>query len=152
MPFSKLFPVSLSTVGKIDEGYDHVIGSRYILGGSIPASWGIHRKLVSYFGSLVARIVLLEFSVKDFTSGYKLTQVKGFLDKIDLDNLLSKRHAYKIHILYELLRMKTKVCEVPIHFKSRKEDFSKSTIEDLTESLRVILILRFRRIKAFFTN
>ena len=33
-------------VAKIDEGYEYIIGSRYIPGGSIPKSWGFKRKFL----------------------------------------------------------------------------------------------------------
>jgi len=128
---------------RFDEGYDYVIGSRYVKGGSIPKEWGIHRKFISYFGSLFARTILGTLQVKDYTSGYKASRVKGFLDSIDLDNLLSKRYAYKITLLYRMLKKGAKAYEVPIHFKSREKDFSKSTIEDLFDSFIVVMKLRF---------
>jgi asparagine synthetase B (glutamine-hydrolysing) len=30
-----------------EKGYDFVVGSRYIPGGSIPQNWGLHRKIYS---------------------------------------------------------------------------------------------------------
>ena len=33
-------------LSKIDQGYDFVVGSRYIKGGGIPKNWGIHRKIL----------------------------------------------------------------------------------------------------------
>lgn len=129
-------------MAKIDEGYDYVLGSRYVKGGSIPKEWGIHRKLVSYFGSLFARVVLGTPQIKDYTGGYKASRVKGYLDSIDLDNLISPRYAYKIELLYKMLKKGAKTVEVPIQFKNREEDHSKSTIEDLFESFKVVMKLR----------
>src|SRR5579859_6006771 len=37
---------------KIDEGYDMVLGSRYIKGGGIPKDWGLDRKFLSVVGNL----------------------------------------------------------------------------------------------------
>src|SRR3989344_4028985 len=37
-------------VAELDNGYDYVIGSRYVPGGSIPEEWGWHRKFLSRFG------------------------------------------------------------------------------------------------------
>ena len=128
---------------KIDEGYDYVLGSRYVKGGSIPKEWGTHRKFISYFGSLFARIILGTPQVKDYTGGYKASRVKGFLDSIDLDYLLSKRYAYKITLLHRMLKKGAKTTEIPIHFKSREKNFSKSTIEDLFDSFLVVMKLRF---------
>lgn len=135
-------------VEKIDEGYNYIIGSRYIKGGSIPKEWGWHRKFLSFFGSFVARNILGMYQIKDFTGGYKASQVKDYLEKIDLDNLLSKRYAYKIHLLHDMLRLNAKTVEIPIHFKNREKDFSKSTVEDIFESLKVVFKLKLRDINA----
>lgn len=131
-------------IKKIDEGYDYIIGSRYISGGSIPKEWGLHRKFLSFFGSFFARSVLGMNQIKDFTGGYKASRVKGFLDSIDLDHLLSKRHAYKIQLLYEMVKKGARTVEIPIQFKNRDKDFSKAaTIEDFLESLKVVYKLKF---------
>ena len=69
-------------------GADYCIGSRYVKGGSVPKEWAFSRKFVSYFGNLFIRTVLLNFKIHDLTTGFRLTRVKGVLDKIDLDNLM----------------------------------------------------------------
>lgn len=130
-------------VAAFDEGYDYVIGSRYVPGGAIPKEWGLHRKFLSSFGGLFARIVWLKFNVHDMTSGYKLTRI-SYLRKIDLDHLLSKYYAYKMHILHDMLALHAKVKEVPIIFYERKEGSSKITRKDLFDSFYVVLMLRFR--------
>ena len=136
---------------KISEGYDYVLGSRYVSGGSIPENWGIHRKFLSFFGSWFARIVLGTRSIKDYTTGYKASRVKNFLDKIDLSKVLSKNFAYKIHLLYEMQSLKAKTIEIPIVFTERKRDQSKSNaVREFKESLRVVLILRVRKHRRFF--
>lgn len=132
-------------IRKIDEGYDYIIGSRYIKGGSIPKEWGLHRKFLSFFGSFIARYFLGMTNIKDFTGGYKASRVKGFLDSIDINNLLSKRYAYKIQFLHDMVKKGAKTIEVPIKFKNREKDFSKSTIEDILESLKVIYRLKFNK-------
>src|SRR3989344_3182388 len=38
-------------VAELDRGYDYVIGSRYVSGGSVPKEWAWHRKFLSRFGS-----------------------------------------------------------------------------------------------------
>ncbi len=43
---------------ELDNGYDYVIGSRYVAGGSIPAEWAFYRKFLSRFGSIFAKFVL----------------------------------------------------------------------------------------------
>lgn len=132
-------------VSEFDKGYDYVIGSKYILGGSVPKQWEFYRKFLSWGGNIFARLALLIFSVKDVTSGFKLTRVKNFLDRIDLDNLLSKSYAYKIHIMYEMVKEKgAKAKEIPIKFHFREKGSSKIEHEDVVESLKVVILLFFK--------
>lgn len=135
-------------VKAMDDGADYVIGSRYVKGGKIPEEWALHRKIMSFFGSLFARIVLLTPSIHDMTSGYKMTKT-SFLKNVDLDNLYSKYYAYKIHILHDVVRQGAKVKEVPIIFYERTEGSSKITIKDLFDSFFIVLKLRYRDSKRF---
>lgn len=132
----------------MDKGADYVIGSRYISGGAIPPEWSLDRKLMSFFGSLFARIVLFAFEIHDMTSGFKLTKIK-FLEKVNLDNLYSKYYAYKIQILYEVFKKGAKVVEVPIVFHERAEGTSKISSKDLIDSFIVVVKLRLRDSKNF---
>lgn len=132
-------------VAEFDKGYDYVVGSKYVKGGSVPRQWELYRKFLSSGGNIFARLVLLIFSVHDVTSGFKLTRVKGFLDKIDLDHLLSKSYAYKIHIMYEMVKeLRARVKEVPIKFHYREKGSSKIEHEDVFESLKVVILLFFK--------
>lgn len=135
-------------VSAMDEGFDHVIGSRYIKGGGVPEEWGMHRKFLSFFGSLFARLVLYMFRVHDMTSGFKLTRSE-YLSKVDLENLYSKYYAYKIQVSYELFKMGAKIKEIPIIFYERQEGSSKITSKDLVDSFLVVIKLRIRDSKSF---
>lgn len=135
-------------VAEFDNGYDYVIGSRYVPGGATPKHWGWHRKLLSRFGGWITKQVL-RLPIRDNTSGLKLSRVKGFFDKLPLseDRILSKRHAYKLHLLYVMFKSRAKIKEIPIVFLERDGGASKSTLEDIFESLRVIFILWFRNFR-----
>ena len=126
----------------IDEGYDYVIGSRFIEGGSIPKEWGIHRRMLSQFGNLVARTLLGLPDIRDFTSGFKLSRVKGFLDKFDFSSLLSLRHAYKIHLLWFMIQSGARTKEIPIVFEPRSSGESKLIKNDIIDTLRVVIQLK----------
>ncbi len=129
-------------VDAMDEGYDYVIASRYIPGGAIPEEWGLHRKLLSKFGGLFARIVWMNFFIHDITSGFKLTKTE-FLKKVDLEHLYSNAFAYKLHILHDVVKMGAKVKEIPIVFYERKEGVSKINKKESFESMFVVLRLKF---------
>lgn len=134
-------------VAKIDEGYEYIIGSRYIPGGSIPKEWKLKRKLLSVVGNLIARIGLLMPKVHDLTTGFKITKVKGVLDKIDLDHLYSNSFAYKIQILGQAIQGGAKWVEVPITFEARKEGKSKIISTEQFESLKVIILVQWHNPK-----
>lgn len=136
-------------VKAMDDGADYAIGSRYVKGGEIPPQWELHRKIMSFFGSLFARIVLFHPELHDLTSGYKLTKTK-YLKKIDLDNLFSKYYAYKIHMLHDVVKAGAKVKEVPIIFHERKQGSSKISQKDLFDSFWVVIRLRVRDSKRVF--
>jgi len=129
-------------------GADYVVGSRYIPGGGIPAGWGLHRKLLSRLGSLYGQLVL-ELPVHDVTSGFKLTRVAGFAERLPLtpDALLTNHYAYKIQLMHAMVALGARVVEVPITFLARSHDTSKSTWRDIIESLRVTTILRLSTLR-----
>jgi dolichol-phosphate mannosyltransferase len=135
---------------EIDDGYDYVIGSRFVEGGSIPQEWALYRKLFSWGGSFVSKLVLGIFNVKDFTTGYKASRVKGFVDRLDLDHIISKSFAYKIELLYRMHKLGAKIKEIPIEFGLRDRGESKIESNTLFDCLRVVLTIRYNENKNFF--
>lgn len=125
-------------VEAFDNGGDYIIGSRYISGGSIPKDWGFKRVFLSVGGNLFTRATLWLWEVHDFTTGYRLARVKGFLDQIDFDKVFSRSYAYKMRLLYEMKQKGAKILEIPIKFISREKGWSKMDSEDFFESLKVI--------------
>jgi dolichol-phosphate mannosyltransferase len=123
-------------------GAQYVIGSRYIKGGSIPKEWALQRKLVSFFGNLFIRLVLLKPKLHDLTTGFRLTKVRGVLDKIDLDHLMEpKRFAYKVDLLYQSVKNSQKTVEVPLEFASRTKEISKFNPKEMISTFKVAIIL-----------
>ena len=124
------------------EGAEYVICSRYIPGGSVPKEWAFFRKFVSFAGNLFIRLVLLKPSLHDLTTGFRLTKVKGVLDRIDLDNLMEKeRFAYKVDLLYQSIKNAKKVKEVPLEFRPRVTDKSKFNTKEMIATFKVAVIL-----------
>lgn len=126
-------------VMELDRGYDYILGARNITGGSIPRDWGFKRTFLSVGGNLFTRIALLMWDHHDFTTGFRLARVRGFLDTIDFDKVLSKSYAYKMRLLYEMKKRGAKIREIPIDFVSREKGWSKMDSEDFIESLKVIV-------------
>lgn len=130
---------------EIDEGADMVLGSRYIPGGSIPSDWGIHRKFMSVVGNLVVRVVLTNFSVKDWTTGYRAIRKKVYETVSPL--LSSERfmgYTFQIGFLNNAVRKGYKVAEVPIHFVDRAVGESKIGGEYIKNTLLYIFKLRIK--------
>jgi dolichol-phosphate mannosyltransferase len=124
------------------DGADYVIGSRYIPGGSVPEEWAFYRKAVSYFGNFYIRLVWLKPALHDATTGFRLTKVKGVLDKINLDNLMAlDRFAYKIDLLYQSIKNAKKWVEVPLNFKQRTKEKSKFNLKEMIISYKVATII-----------
>ena len=124
------------------EGADYVIGSRYIPGGSIPKEWAFFRKFISFAGNLFIRLVLLKPKIHDLTTGFRLTRVRGVLEKMDLDNLMEPgRFAHKVDLLYQAIKNSKKVVEVPLEFASRTQEKSKFNTKEMIATFKVAIIL-----------
>ena len=139
----------LRMVQEIDNGADYVIGSRFTKGGSIPQNWALYRKLLSVGGNLFSKAVLGIFSVNDFTTGFKASRVHGFVDKIDLDDVLSQGFAYKMDLLHKMYKAGAKIREIPIVFGMRDRGDSKMERNNPIESLKVVLTISVRENKSF---
>jgi len=141
-------PVMLKAM---EDGYDYVIGSRKIKGGSNPKGWGFKRVFFSEVGGFTARFIMFFpfknfFKVTDPTTGLKVTRVKGFIDKMDMNysRLLTRSFGYKLQLLYETLQMKAKFKEVPLQFHVRNAGESKIEASTAKDIFRVAFLLRWR--------
>ncbi|MBI2620868.1 glycosyltransferase family 2 protein [candidate division WWE3 bacterium] len=137
-------------IAGIDEGYDYVLGSRYMRGVHIPKEWAFYRRFLSIGGNIFAKVVLGIFTISDFTTGFKATRVKGFLDRIELASVGSKGFAYKMDLLYRMYKMGAKIKEVPIVFGVRDRGDSKMEKDNVMDSLKVVLRIRIRENQSFF--
>ncbi len=137
---------------RAEKGDNFVMGSRKIAGGSNPQGWGLWRWLLSEIGGgLAARIILFfpfgnYWKVTDPTSGLRLTQVKGYMDNLDLDytHLINRSFGYKIETLYKTLALKPKYSEIPLKFGLRTAGISKIEAKTAIDILKVAMLLRVR--------
>ncbi len=133
-------------LNKIDRGYDMVIGTRYSNGGSIPANWGVSRKMFSIFGNLLVRSILMRFSIHDWTGGFRALRKKVFLkEKPELTSFLG--YTFQVSFLHKTLHDGFKVAEIPIKFTDRTLGRSKiAPKEYIVDLLKYIIIARIREI------
>jgi len=133
---------------EIDNGYDYVLGSRKIKGGSNPKGWGFKRVFFSEFGGFTARFILF-FPFKNFwkitdpTTGLKASRVKGFVDTMDMDHLYSRSFAYKLEFLFKMVLLGAKVKEIPLQFGLRESGASKIEPQTAKDILKTVIKLRW---------
>lgn len=134
---------------KIDEGYDMVIGTRYSDGGSIPPNWPPQRKAFSIFGNILVRIILMRFSIHDWTGGYRALKKEVFLkEKNELTSF--KGYTFQVSFLHKAVRDGFKVAEVPFHFTDRTLGNSKiAPKEYILDLLKYIITARILELKRF---
>lgn len=136
-------------LAKIDQGYDFVIGSRYIEGGSIPADWGLERKFLSVVGNLVIMLILTDFRIHDWTSGYRAITKKVY-DAVhsEMEKEQFFGYTFQVGFLHKTVHKGFKVGEVPFNFVDRQIGKSKLGTEYIKNTLIFILSVRLREILA----
>ncbi|MFH2118631.1 MAG: glycosyltransferase family 2 protein [Candidatus Paceibacterota bacterium] len=132
---------------KIEAGYDLVLGSRYIPDGSIPDNWGLHRKFLSVVGNLFITVVLTNFSIHDWTTGYRAVTKKVY--QAVHPELTTERfsgYTFQIGFLHKAIGKGFRVAEVPFHFKDRNFGKSKIGPEYIKNTLVYIMKARLQEI------
>jgi dolichol-phosphate mannosyltransferase len=133
---------------KISQGYDLVLGSRYIKGGSIPKDWGFHRKIQSRLGNLIIRIILSKFDIHDWTTGYRALTTKLFQElRSEMNKAEFFGYTWQIGFLHKTIRKNYKVAETPIHFIDRTYGQSKLGFEYFKNTLFYIFTIRFKELQ-----
>lgn len=131
----------------LDDGADMVIGSRYIPGGSIPSHWGLYRKMLSVVGNLVNSVVLFDFRVHDWTTGYRAITKKTFLAiEAQMQGEVFTGYTFQIGFLHKTLRAGYTVREVPLRFGERTRGSSKLGNDYIKNALWYIFSQRFAEI------
>ncbi len=128
---------------KIDQGADMVLGTRYQMGGGIPDNWGLHRKFLSWFGNLFIMAIMLDFHIRDWTSGYRAITKKVY-HKVH-PKLHSERfsgYTFQIGFLYHALKAGYQVDLVPYQFVNRVYGESKIGPEYIKNTLTFVLKVR----------
>lgn len=128
---------------KIDLGFDLVIGSRYIKGGSIPSNWGLHRKIFSVTGNILVRSILLNFSQHEWTNGYRAIRVPLYQELRD-ELIEFKGYTFQVSFLHKAILHGAKITEIPIQFTDRTLGKSKiPATEYITNLLKYLLVQTF---------
>jgi len=111
-------------IKKIEQGADFVVGTRYSQGGSIPANWGLHRKILSIGANFVIKFGFMKLKVTEWTNGYRA--IKFWLVKNAYDHLKNySGYVFQVAFLDFAIKNNAVLGEIPIHFKERTSGISK---------------------------
>ena len=130
-------------IEKILEGYDLVIGSRYINGISV-LNWPLRRLIMSYLASVYTRLVT-GLKVMDTTAGFMCYRVAS-LKQINLDEVRSNGYSFQIEMKFKLYKRGYKIFEVPILFIDRREGESKMSRKVVYEAYFMVWKLKIKSI------
>lgn len=112
-----------SLLAALDRGADMAIGSRYVTGGSIPATWPWHRRELSRWGNRYAS-TLLNLGIHDATAGFRAHR-SSFIRTIDLDAIDTDGYGFQVQLTYRARKAGGVIAEVPIKFGERVRGDSK---------------------------
>ncbi len=135
-------PDDIPRLVKASEGYDLIVGSRYIPGGR-EVNRTLQRTLVSWGANNYLRLVL-GLRLRDCTSGFKCYH-KASLAALDLDALRSDGPSIGPEMLWQCKKQGHRIKEVPITFRDREAGESKlMNARTMIQSLLFPLGLRWR--------
>jgi dolichol-phosphate mannosyltransferase len=126
---------------KINQGYDVVIGSRYVRGGG--STQTLDRKVFSWNTNMITRVIL-GLQAHDTTSGFRCYR-RQVLESLDLDSIKSSGYSFLFEMVFRAEQRGWKVGEVPIIFEDRRLGASKISMNEIVKALRTVLRLASRR-------
>jgi dolichol-phosphate mannosyltransferase len=134
-------------VAPLGKGFELVIGSRYVPGGSIP-NWAWHRRLLSRGGNVYAS-TLLGLGVTDSTAGFRAYSA-SVLNRIALDDIRAEGYGFQIEMTYQAKRAGAPIVEVPIRFVDRTEGESKMSTFIVVEAFGLVTWWGIQRVLHVF--
>lgn len=132
----------------LEAGADFVIGSRYVAGGSVPAEWQLHRRLMSLLGNLATRHIAGLHRVHDCTAGFRAIRAALVRD-IELGSLRVEGYAFLVAMLHAAMMREAKIVEVPVDFIERRSGQSKLGLSDIVEFIVNVWWIRFQSSRTF---
>lgn len=118
-----------------EQGFDVVIGSRYVQGGGVEG-WPFYRQLMSRCINLYAKI-FLGLKTKDNSGAFRCYRVE-LLKKLDETKIISKGYSFQEEILYRLKKLNATFAEVPIVFVDRRFGSSKINQKETLNALWIL--------------
>lgn len=123
-------------------GIDLTVGSRYVDGGAVP-DWSVHRKLLSKFGNLYARL-LLGNQITDYTGGYNMFSA-ALLRGLDFTKLNTSGYGFLISLKFHAIALSKTTHQIPIIFFDRRFGESKMPLNTMVKNFKLVLNLWLKR-------
>lgn len=130
-------------LAKINDGYDVIIGSRYLSRSKIE-NWPPQRKVFSKLANLYARLIL-NVPISDYTNGFRIYSKKS-VDFLLTQKLVSSGYILLSETAYKLKSKGFSFGEIPIVFVNRKRGQSNTNLKEITDAFLGILKIRFPKI------
>jgi dolichol-phosphate mannosyltransferase len=122
-------------LGRIDEGADVAIGSRYVPGGNIP-NWPATRRVLSRVGNFYAS-TLLGLGIRDATSGFRAYRTP-ILRSVVAGATRATGYGFQVELAYRAHRLGAHIVEVPITFNDRVRGVSKMSWHIIGEAMFLV--------------
>lgn len=132
-------------IKKVEEGYDMVVGSRYLHNTISVVGWGFKRLILSKFGNWYASTLLGLKQFTDITSGYRCYTRKA-LEVLGFERVKSNGYAFHIEMSYRGYKKGIKISEISIIFYEREGGSSKMSRKIIKEAVFLPFKLIFERI------
>ena len=123
-------------VDKAGQGYDLVIGSRYVRGGGV-SGCTLPRIFLSWAANAFAR-VMLGLRAHDTTAGFRCYR-REVLAGMGLDEIKASGYSFLIEMLYRVQQRGWQVGEVPIVFENRRLGTSKISRNEIIKAIGTVI-------------
>ncbi|MGQ9722646.1 MAG: polyprenol monophosphomannose synthase [Candidatus Jordarchaeum sp.] len=131
---------------KCGDGFDVVIGSRYVKGGGI-IGWGFIRRVFSFVANTLVDM-LFRLGVKDNTSGFRAYKREA-LEAI-LPNVKCNSYDFQVEMLIRAKEQGLTLKEVPIIFRERVRGKSKLGKGECSSFIKMLLRETMLKNRNFF--
>jgi dolichol-phosphate mannosyltransferase len=140
-------PTYIPQFAEAIEGYDVVIGSRYVAGGGTDERWSWWRYFLSWWANSVYTRLILGVKVKDATAGFKCWR-RETLEGIALQRVRSNGYVFQVEMAYLTEKLGYRFLELPIYFEDRRIGRSKMTVPVKIEAALRTWQIRWRHRRA----
>lgn len=125
-----------------ENGYDLIIGSRYINNKINVINWDFKRLMLSYFASKYVKFVT-GMPIFDTTAGF-ICYRKDVLKTINFDKIRFTGYAFQIEMKFKSWLHQFKIKEIPIIFTDRTKGTSKLDSSIISEAIFGVIKMKLK--------